>query len=93
MLEQGDAAGDRPQAVLEIWCRAGDGHVLTVHVFWSPGKERPTIKSQVDNLKKSKEFINRKKSTITRPAVRQAGKGKGFKPLEHKADYSSQQHK
>ena len=43
-------------------------------------------------MKKSKEiFIE--KSTTTRPAVRQAGKGKGFKPLEHKADYFSQQHK
>ena len=44
-------------------------------------------------MKKSKEIIIGKKSTTTRPAVRQAGKGKGFKPLEHKADYFSPQHK
>lgn len=44
-------------------------------------------------MKKSKENLIDKKSTTTRPAVRQAENGKGFKPLEYKADYSSQQHK
>ena len=44
-------------------------------------------------MEKIKRNYHRKKSTTTRPAVKQAGTGKGFKPLEHKADYFSQQHK
>lgn len=44
-------------------------------------------------IEKIKRNFYRKKSTTTRPAVRQAGKGKRFKILEHKADYSLQQHK